>query len=88
MDGLHKPVTKDISQHIVCIGPECSGMKQCNWLWHCTTSQKVVGLIPDDVTGICHWHNSSTHIMALELTEPVTENEYQEYFLGVKLASA
>jgi hypothetical protein len=47
-----------------------------------------VGLIPDGIIGICYWHNSSSYIMALELTEPVTENEYQEYFHGVKLASA
>ena len=24
------------------------------WLWHCATSQKVMGSIPDGVTGISH----------------------------------
>ena len=28
-----------------------------SWLGHCTTSQKVVGSIPDGVIGIFHWHN-------------------------------
>jgi len=27
-------------------------MQCCSWLRHCTTSQKVAGLIPDGVTGI------------------------------------
>jgi len=48
------------------------GTRWCSWLRHCTTSWKVVGLIPDDVTGIFHWHN------------PSNRNEHQEYFLGGK----
>jgi len=32
-----------------------------------------VGLIPDGVIGIFHWHNSSSHTMALRLTQPLTE---------------
>jgi hypothetical protein len=31
-----------------------------------------------------HWHNPSGHTTALELTQPLNRNEYQEYFLGGK----
>ena len=31
------------------------------------------GSIPDGVTGIFHWHNPSSRIMALGLTQPLTE---------------
>jgi hypothetical protein len=30
------------------------GTQWWSWLRHCTTSQKVAGLIPDGVTGIVH----------------------------------
>jgi hypothetical protein len=49
---------------------------------------KVAGLIPDGAIGIFHWHNSSGRTMALGLTQPLTENKYQEYFLVVKAAGA
>ena len=68
-----------------------NGGTRCrSWLRHCATSRKVAGSIPDDVTGIFHWHNPSIRIMVLELTQPLTEKskEYQEYFLGLKAASA
>ena len=42
-------------------------------LRHCTTSRKVVGSIPDGVTGIFHWHNPTGPTMALGLTQPLTE---------------
>jgi hypothetical protein len=42
-------------------------------LRHCATSRKVAGSIPDDVTGILYWHNLSSRIMALGLTQPLTE---------------
>jgi hypothetical protein len=48
-------------------------MQWCIWLQHCATSQKVAGSIPDDVTGIFHWHNTSGCTMALGLTQPLTE---------------
>ena len=32
----------------------------------------------------CHWNNSSGRTMALESTQPLNRNEYQEYFLGGK----
>jgi hypothetical protein len=44
-----------------------------SWLRHCATSRKVTGSIPDGVTGIFHLHNPSSRIMALGLTQPLTE---------------
>ena len=44
-----------------------------SWLRHCATSRKVAGSIPDGVIGIFYWHNSSGRIMALGLTQPLTE---------------
>jgi hypothetical protein len=52
-----------------------------SWLRHCATSRKVAGSIPYGVNGILHWHNPSSPTMALELTEPLNRNKYQEYFL-------
>jgi hypothetical protein len=43
------------------------------WLRHCTTNWKVAGSVPDGVIGIFHWHNPSSHTMALGLTQPLTE---------------
>ena len=40
---------------------------------HCATSRKVVGSIPNCVTGIFHWHNPSGRTMALELIQLLTE---------------
>jgi hypothetical protein len=40
---------------------------------HCATSRKVVGSIPNCVTGIFHWHNPSGCTMALELIQLLTE---------------
>jgi hypothetical protein len=44
-----------------------------SWLTHCATSRKVTGSIPNGVTGIFHWHNPSSCIMAVGLTQPLTE---------------
>ena len=44
-----------------------------SWFWHCATSRKVTGLIPDGVIWIFHWHNPSGRTMALGLTHPLTE---------------
>ena len=48
------------------------GMRWCSWLRHCATSWKVMGSVPDGVTGIFHWH-SPERTVALGLTQPVTE---------------
>ena len=50
-------------------------MQLCSWLGHCTTSQKVLGSIPDGVIVIFHLCNPSGHAMGLGLTQPVTEVE-------------
>jgi len=41
--------------------------------YHCATSQKAAGSIPDGVIGIFHWRNPSGHTMTLELTQTLTE---------------
>jgi len=50
--------------------------------------QKVAGSIPDGVIAIFHWHNPSGRTMALGVDPASNRNEYQEYFLGVKVAGA
>jgi hypothetical protein len=43
-------------------------------LYPCTNpSRKVAGSIPDGVTGIFHWHNSSGRTMALGSIQPLQE---------------
>ena len=39
----------------------------------CATSRKVAGSIPDGVAGTFDWHNTSGRIVALGLTQPLTE---------------
>ena len=57
--------------------------------WRTTLqSRKVAGSIPDGVIGIFHWHNPSSRTMVLGVDSASNRNEYQEYFLGVKAASA
>jgi hypothetical protein len=43
------------------------------WLRHCATKRKVVGLIPDGVIGIFHCYNPSGRTIALGSTKPLTE---------------
>ena len=59
-----------------------------SWLWHCATSRKVAGSIPDDVIGIFHWHNPSGGTMALGLTQPLTEMSTRNISWRVKAAGA
>jgi hypothetical protein len=56
------------------------------WLRHCTTSRKVAGSIPDGVTGIFHWHNSSSHTMAMGLSQPLTAMSTRNISWWVKAA--
>jgi hypothetical protein len=44
-----------------------------SWLRHCATSQKFVGLIPDDIIGFFNLPNSSSHTVDLGLTQPLIE---------------
>jgi len=43
------------------------------WLRCCATERKIAGSIPNDVTGIFHWHNPSDRTMALGSIQPLTE---------------
>ena len=51
------------------------GTRWRSWLRNCPTSRKAASSIPDGVTGIFHWHNSSgrTMTLGLGLTQPLTE---------------
>ena len=60
----------------------------CNWLRHCATSWKVVCSIHNGVNGIFHWHNSSGHNMALQVTQPLIEMNTMNISWGVKEISA
>ena len=64
------------------------GTRWCSWLRHCATSQKVAGSIPDGVVGIFHWHNPSSHTMALGLTQPLKEMTTRNISCGVKATGA
>jgi len=48
------------------------------------TSQKVMGSIPDGVSGIFHWHNPSGRTMALGLTQPLTEMSTRNISWGLR----
>jgi len=52
------------------------------------TSQKVADSIPDGVTGILHWHNTSGRTVVLLLTKPLTEMSTGNISWGVKMAGA
>jgi hypothetical protein len=54
------------------------------WLSHCATSWKVAGSIPDFVSGIFQFHNSSGWTMTLAVDSASNNTEYLEYFLGGK----
>jgi hypothetical protein len=49
------------------------GTRWRSWLRHCATSRKAAGSILHGVTGIFHLYNPSGRIMALGLTQPLTE---------------
>jgi hypothetical protein len=58
------------------------------WLRHCATNWKVTGSISDGVIEIFHWHNPFGHTYGPGVDSASNKNENQEYFLGVKAASA
>jgi hypothetical protein len=64
------------------------GLQWRSWLGHCAANQKVVGLIPDGVIGIFHWHNPFSCTMALGSTQPLTEMSTRNISWGVNAASA
>ena len=55
---------------------------------HYATNRQVAGSIPDGVFGIFQWHNTSSHTMALGLTQPLTEMSTRNISWGVKTAGA
>jgi hypothetical protein len=57
-------------------------------LLHAATNRQVAGSIPDGVIGIFQWHNPSGRTMALGVESASNRNEYQVYFLRVKVAGA
>ena len=64
------------------------GMWWHSWLRHCTTSWKVMGLIPDGVIGFFISLNPSSRTVALGLTHPLTEMCTKDFSWGVKVAGA
>jgi hypothetical protein len=58
------------------------GTAVAQWLRYCATNQKVAGSIPDGVIEFFIDINPSDGTMALGSTQPLTQNEYQEYLLG------
>jgi hypothetical protein len=59
-----------------------------SWLTHCAKSRKVAGSIPYDVIGMFHSHNPSGRIMALGLTQPLTEMSTRNISWGLKATGA
>jgi hypothetical protein len=49
------------------------GTRQRSSLRHCATSQKVAGSIPVEITGYINLPNTSSRILALASTQPLTE---------------
>ena len=54
----------------------------------CIRHREVAGSIPDSVTVIFHWHNPTGRIMALGLTQPLTEMSTRNIYWGVKAVGA
>jgi hypothetical protein len=54
---------------------------------HCGTSQKVAGLIPNGVIGVFSLTQSFWLYYDPGVDSASNRNEYQEYFLGLKVAS-
>ena len=58
------------------------------WLRYCATNRKVAGSIPPDVSGIFIDIKSFRSHYGPGVDSASNRNEYQEHFLGVKLAGA
>ena len=63
---------------------ELGSMWWYSWLKNCATNWKVLSSILDSVTGIFHWHNPSSHKVALVSTEPLTEMNTRNISWGVR----
>jgi hypothetical protein len=64
---LHAVVQCDNSKH------DCPPSFKYKYPYHYTTSRKVSGSIPDEVTEFFNWPNPSSRIMALGLSQPLIE---------------
>jgi len=58
------------------------------WLRCCATNRKVAGSIPDDVSGFFFDIKSFRSHYGSGVDSVSNRNEYQEYFLGVKVDGA
>ena len=58
------------------------------WLRCCAKNRKVVGSIPDGVTGIFLGHDLSDRTIRPGVDSASNRNEYQENFLWVNAAGA
>ena len=54
---------------------------------HTIVSAVTTGSIPDGIVGIFCWHDPTSHTVALESTQPITEMGTRNISLGVKVAS-
>jgi hypothetical protein len=62
------------------------GTRRRSWLRHCATSRKVAVSNADGVSGIFDSHNTSGRIIALRLTQPLTEMSIRNISWWVKAA--
>ena len=69
---------------IIIIATVKGGTLWRSWLKHCATSRKVWGSIPEGVIGIFYSHNPSGRIMALGMTQPLTEMSTRNISWGGK----
>jgi len=54
-----------------------SGTRWRGWLRNCATCQEVAGSIPDEATGILHWHKPSGRFADLVRIQPLNEVRYR-----------
>jgi len=64
------------------------GTMVAQWLWCCATNQKAAGSIPAGVSGFFFDIISFRLHYGPGVDSASNRNEYQEYFLGIKTASA
>ena len=64
------------------------GAAVAQWIGCCTTNRKVAGSIPGGVSGFFIDMKSFRSHYGSGVDSATNRNEYEEYFLGVKAASA
>jgi len=64
------------------------GTAVAQWLRRCATSRKVAGSIPDGASGFFVDIKSFRSHFGHGVDSASNRNEYQDYFLGVKVAGA